>query len=77
MSNNICIYPTCREDRHSRGLCVLHYQQAYRLVSRGSTTWDKLEKKGRALSSRRVKKEVENWFLKGEKPHGIHRIREN
>ena len=73
---NSCIFPDCKDNAQTRGLCKLHYQHAYRLVTRGDTTWAKLEAKGMAIKTSHVGIESKNWFLEGKKPTKIKRIRE-
>ena len=62
-----CLFPGCVNGPSTRGLCGLHYQYARRLVTRGKTTWTKLEEGGKAKAPTRHHKFVSAWFL-GE-PH--------
>jgi hypothetical protein len=42
-----CLAPNCKSTKiRSQHLCSRHYQQAQRLVKKGVTTWEKLERKG-------------------------------
>ena len=45
-----CLHPGCTKNdgTGARGFCYWHYQEAYRLVHAGQTTWEKLELCGRA-----------------------------
>ena len=47
----------------NRGLCRTHYQYNHRKVKRGETTWNKLEKAGKALKVA----DNRNWGYKGMK----------
>ena len=69
-----CLFPECTAGSNTRGLCGLLYQYARRVVSRGKTTWTRLEETGKAKAPTRHHKYVSAWFL-GE-PHE-HRIMEN
>lgn len=46
-----CIVPGCVKDTYggSRGMCLNHYAVKQDLVKRGRTTWEQLEKEGKAL----------------------------
>lgn len=46
-----CIVPGCEKDTYggSRGMCLSHYAVKQDLVKRGRTTWEQLEKEGKAL----------------------------
>ena len=59
----LCLFPECKEEGKTRGLCGLHYQYAYRLVSRGKTSWTALEEAGKARKATRSSKYVSAWFL--------------
>jgi hypothetical protein len=59
----ICLFPECKDEAKTRGLCALHYQYAYRLVSRSKTTWKALEDTGKAKQATRSPKHVSAWFL--------------
>lgn len=52
---NTCLNPECNAKAHVRGLCSLCYQAANRLVKLKKTTWDTLEKAGKALQISRSK----------------------
>jgi len=44
-----CLVPGCNSnDRGARGLCSGHYNTAMAYVKKGLTTWQKLEKNGKA-----------------------------
>lgn len=58
-----CRRPQCWRGAMSRGLCGSCYQVAYQLVTSGATTWEELEKRGKADSLRRNAK---SWFLETE-----------
>lgn len=59
-----CFYPGCKEFKSAKGLCINHYNSALRLVKSGKTTWEELDKKGKAKHlidrSLGLKK---SWFL--------------
>lgn len=76
MAKRTCLFPGCKEDPHSRGLCKPHYQNAYRLVTRGKTTWKKLVTDGKATPALKVDKKSRDWFLHDKKPSRTKRIRE-
>ena len=56
-----CLRPGCEREAKTRELCQSCYQGAHRLVKTGETTWEKLEKAGKA----RPKKggELRQWLL--------------
>jgi len=58
---NACLNPTCERKTNCRGLCMLCYQTAGRLVRAGRTTWDELEAKGKCKKNSRVT--VTDWLL--------------
>ena len=60
-SNSICLVPKCGEASTSRGLCQKCYQVCSQLVSRGKTTWDKLEKEAKIHPPKKHPKM--DWFL--------------
>lgn len=67
-----CMFPDCDENENCRGLCHTHYHTAAKQVSRGRTTWKKLEAAGRckpATKKRGRPPTVRNFFLKGAKPN--------
>lgn len=72
-----CLYPHCSSSPVTRGLCRLHYQQAYRLVQSGKTTWAQLKKEGKVTSTGTTSEEAADWFLNSKKPTRIQRIRES
>lgn len=37
-----CMTPNCKNERKTRGICQQCYQQAYKLVETGKTTWEEL-----------------------------------
>lgn len=55
-----CRRPQCYRQSVSRGLCPSCYQVAYQLVMAGATSWQLLEKTGKAEQPKRNAKE---WFL--------------
>ena len=70
-----CKVPGCDEEVSSRGVCSGHYQQAYRLVEKGKTTWAKLEKSGKVGSSNRIQTQKDkDWFLEEKKKTTVRRI---
>ena len=60
-----CLYPDCNALPFARGLCGTHYQAAFRLVKAGDTTWEKLERQGKAEAPRVRGKDLAKaaWFL--------------
>lgn len=60
-----CLNPRCTSNKKAanRGLCVNCYQSARRLVELKRTTWEELEKHGKAFASRRGNKGRVEWFL--------------
>lgn len=56
---NGCRY--CGNPVHSRGLCRSHYQQTWRYVSDGKTTWKDLENTGRVDEPQ---SDFKDWLLK-------------
>lgn len=57
-----CLYPGCKNNgRRVRGLCLVDYYLAIKLIKEKKTTWERLEKNGKALPKSRQR---ENWFLK-------------
>ncbi len=44
-----CLVPHCKNKPKSRGLCRRDYGIAFRMIRAGETTWEALEKAGRAL----------------------------
>ena len=72
MYKDKCLYPMCvdREVR-ARGLCHNHYVAAGRLVKKGLTTWDDLERAGKCKNRqphRRGPGEASKWFLEADQP---------
>jgi len=57
-----CLYPACKSEAITRGLCRTCYNVAQRLVREGQTTFDKLQKEGKMLPSTRDRSK-HNWFL--------------
>lgn len=56
----ICLRPKCNRVAECRGLCGSDYVIANRLVNEGLTTWEELERKGKAEEHKRTAKA---WFL--------------
>lgn len=49
-----CLYPDCHSKNNGkkkfvRGLCEYHYNEARKFINGGLTTWEKLEKEGKAI----------------------------
>lgn len=66
MSETKCLRSECTNKAATRGLCHSDYSTAHRLIKEGKTTWDELEKSGRALPSKRKGRPNGNtakWFL--------------
>lgn len=60
---DICLYPGCREQSRTRGLCNRHYSAAFYLVEKkGVLTWKCLEKSGKVKPPERDRL-VASWFL--------------
>lgn len=55
-----CLYPGCINRVHSRGLCNSHYQQAWKYIKAGLTTWEELEAAGRV---REPRSDFKSWLL--------------
>jgi len=55
-----CRFPECEGRVHSRGLCRSHYQQAWRYVIEGETSWQKLEATGKVAEP---KNEFKSWLI--------------
>lgn len=55
-----CRRPHCPRNATRRGLCDTDYQVAYQLVITGATTWEQLERTGKADEPKRSAK---SWFL--------------
>lgn len=60
VSRQRCRRPHCSRIATCRGLCQSDYQTAYQLVTAGVTTWEELERHGKADEPRRSAK---SWFL--------------
>jgi len=58
MSTNKCIVDYCSNDTttlgSARGLCRSHYGSVRKLITKGITTWEQLEEKGKALPDGRT-----------------------
>ena len=62
-----CMRTGCRGDSHTRGLCRACYQTARLLVLEGCTTWEQLEKLGRARPCIAPQESPRaRFFLRGE-----------
>ncbi len=66
MSTANCLVPEYERKAEVRGLCKPCYSTAHSLVVTGRTTWEALEKQGKAVSStvRRGQAASSKWFLK-------------
>ncbi len=61
---SVCLFPKCKDNAKTRGLCGLHYQYAYRLVQRKHTTWEDLEEQGKCTHKHATpRSKVNAWFL--------------
>ena len=62
---NHCLFPNCNNGIHVRGLCSKHYIAALRFVRSGKTSWEKLEKSGKAHAkkSEYYSTSLSSWFL--------------
>lgn len=45
-SQPLCIVPNCTRPAKLRGVCASCYQNASKLIQRGGTTWEELERLG-------------------------------
>ncbi len=65
-----CLNPICISGKNPalRGLCTSCYSSASRLVRIKRTTWDELEKNGKALVAEGRKSSVSEWFLAKNEP---------
>ena len=63
----ICVNPMHKRSfrEYSRGLCIICYNAARKLVMDGHATWEKLEAEGKARPERRKRRrsDVQKWFL--------------
>lgn len=59
-----CLNETCSNSALSRGLCVVCYSIARRLVNTKQTTWEKLEKNGKAKPRGNRNTQTTEWLLK-------------
>ena len=58
-----CIVNGCVYRRNARGLCASCYGYANSMILKGLTTWEQLEREGKALPKvDRGSKEREAWF---------------
>lgn len=55
-----CRRPGCDRNAECRGLCGCDYRVAHQLVTDGLTTWEELERHGKADEPKRTAKV---WFL--------------
>jgi len=60
-SNDPCLRPDCGANTYARGLCENCYQAARRLVAQKHTTWEILERQGKARATGR--NAAKNWLL--------------
>lgn len=60
-----CLVPKCKTESKTRGLCATHYMYAHRLVARGKTSWEQLEREGKVLASHSNPNPIKDWFLNG------------
>lgn len=54
MNPKTCLFPNCKSIGCIRGLCHSHYTQASRYIRLKRTSWDQLEKDGKALPKNKV-----------------------
>ena len=50
-----CLFPKCNKKQRARGLCSNHWQYCRRLIVKGKTTFEELEKKGKCLPKSKTK----------------------
>lgn len=61
---NSCLFPNCKKESKSRGLCANHYSTAANLVKAGRTTWLSLESAGKCkTASKGRKSKISGWFM--------------
>ena len=60
MNKKICLKPDCGRDAKIRGLCHSCYTVARKAITDGKTTWEKLEKDGKAIGRQRT---TLDWLL--------------
>ena len=71
-----CLMPLCRREighgKGGRGLCNRCYCTAYQLVAAEKTSWEELERLGKAMPARayRPRGAVTAWFLDGSRVNG-------
>lgn len=60
-----CLNPACQRKANVRGLCFTCYSSIAALVRHGRTSWEKLEKDGKALSPQRTgtRTTTRSWAL--------------
>ena len=62
--NTVCLFPECKTEAKTRGLCKNHYSNASQLVHAGKITWKQLEDLGKARTPKRGT--IQAWFLKSK-----------
>ena len=63
-----CLVPDCDANRnYGRGLCAKHYSALAQIIHRGLTTWDDLQKRGKALQPNQQVRhsKIKEWALEG------------
>lgn len=61
-----CLYPPCKQEARSRGLCHGHGGYARALVKEKKTTWAELEKLGKAAKPTPRYSPIIAWFMSQE-----------
>ena len=63
-SNTECLFLKCDTKPYSRGLCGKHYRMAWRCVKNGETTWNSLEREGKAKKAQKPNQgqPQKKWF---------------
>lgn len=57
-----CLNPKCHNKAEVRGVCGTCYAKIREMVSKGSTTWEKLEKAGAVLPRKRRPSTAIEWI---------------
>jgi hypothetical protein len=50
----LCLYPGCQKNEHSRGLCKSHYESARRKIAAGVATEIDLMQRGMLLQAKKT-----------------------
>ena len=62
----VCLFPNCKHDAVTRGLCAACYGAANKLVKAGQLTWEYLVNAGKATPASRLTGKMA-FFLEGIK----------